>query len=93
MLASLEPAQIEIEEAARALNDYLSRVDLDPARLAVVESRIEALHSAARKLRVAPEALPDELEQRRARLAALTRAAMSTRCARRKPRPRTAIAS
>jgi len=71
VLASLEPARIEITEAARALNDYLSRVELDPARLASVESRMEALHAAGRKLRVAPETLADELEARRAKLAAL----------------------
>lgn len=70
-LASLEPAQIEVTEAARALNDYLSRVELDPARLATVDKRIDALHGAARKLRVAPESLPAELEARRARLTAL----------------------
>ena len=71
VLASLEPARIEITEAARSLNDYLSRVELDPARLTAVESRMEALHSAGRKLRVAPEALADELASRRERLAAL----------------------
>jgi DNA repair protein RecN (Recombination protein N) len=70
-LASLEPARIEITEAARTLNDYLSRLDLDPRRLAAVEARIEALHTAGRKLRVAPETLPDELDQRRTRLATL----------------------
>ena len=71
VLASLEPARIEVTEAARALNDYLSRADLDPRRLAVVESRIDALHAVGRKLRVAPEALADTLETRRTRLAAL----------------------
>ena len=70
-LDSLEPARIEIVEAARTLNDYLSRVELDPSRLATVEARIDALHGAGRKLRVAPEHLPDELETRRVRLAAL----------------------
>ena len=70
-LDSLEPARIEIVEAARTLSDYLSRVELDPSRLATVEARIDALHGAGRKLRVAPEHLPDELETRRTRLAAL----------------------
>jgi DNA repair protein RecN (Recombination protein N) len=62
-LESLEPAQIEITEAARTLNDYVSRVELDPARLTAIEARIDAIHTAARKLRIAPE--------RRERLAAL----------------------
>ena len=70
-LASLEPARIELTEAARSLNDYLSRVELDPARLTAVEARIDAIHSAGRKLRIAPEALLDELDIRRERLAAL----------------------
>ncbi len=70
-LASLEPARIEITEATRTLNDYLSRVELDPARLAAVEARMDALHSAGRKLRIAPENLLDELALRRVRLDAL----------------------
>ncbi len=70
-LASLEPARIEITEAARTLNDYLSRVELDPRRLSSIESRIDALHSMGRKLRIAPERLADELEALRVRLAAL----------------------
>ncbi len=68
VLASLEPACIEITEAARSLNDYLSRVELDPARLSAVEARIEAIYAAGRKLRIAPESLPDELDARRLRL-------------------------
>ena len=70
-LESLEPARIEITEAARTLNDYLSRVELDPARLTAIEARIDAIHTAGRKLRIAPERLLDELAARRERLAAL----------------------
>ena len=71
VLDALEPARIEIDEAARSLNDYLSRIELDPARLAAVEARIEAMHTAARKFRVAPENLSAELERLSARLASL----------------------
>ena len=71
VLESLEPARIEITEATRSLNDYLSKVELDPSRLSAVESRMDALHSAGRKLRIAPERLLDELELRRDRLAAI----------------------
>ncbi|WP_343728353.1 DNA repair protein RecN [Duganella sp.] len=61
----IEPARIQLQEAVYALNDYLDRVDLDPARLRSVEARMDAIHSAARKFRV-PE---DELPQEHARLA------------------------
>ena len=70
-LASLEPARIEITEATRTLNDYLSRAELDPGRLKTVEARMDALHGAGRKLRVPPEQLAAELDARRQRLAAL----------------------
>jgi DNA repair protein RecN (Recombination protein N) len=56
----LEPARIQLQEAVYALNDYLDRLELDPARLKVVEARLEALHSTARKYHVAPEELPQE---------------------------------
>jgi DNA repair protein RecN (Recombination protein N) len=62
VLEALEPAQIQLQEAVYSLNDYLSRVELDPARLREVETRLEAIHSTARKFRVAPEDLPQEFE-------------------------------
>ena len=40
------------------LRHYASRVELDPQALRDAEARIEALHAAARKHRVRPEALP-----------------------------------
>ena len=49
---------IQLDEAARALRDYLRRLDLDPAELARVEARLAAIHDIARKHRVRPEALP-----------------------------------
>jgi DNA repair protein RecN (Recombination protein N) len=63
VLEALEPAQIQLQEAVYALNDYLGRVELDPARLRDVEARLEAIHSTARKFRVTPEELPQEYEQ------------------------------
>ena len=60
VLDCTEPARIQLQEAAYALNDYLDRVDLDPARLREVEARLEALHGTARKFRVAEEDLPAE---------------------------------
>ncbi|TFW28755.1 DNA repair protein RecN [Massilia arenosa] len=60
VLECMEPARIQLQEAVYALNDYLGRVELDPARLQEVEGRMEALHSTARKFRVTPEELPAE---------------------------------
>ena len=54
----LEPARIQMQEAVYALNDYLSRMELDPARLQTVENRLEAIHSTARKFHVDPDDLP-----------------------------------
>ena len=54
----LESAEAQAAEAARDLRDYASHVDLDPDALREVESRIEALHAAARKHRVRPADLP-----------------------------------
>lgn len=59
----LEPARIQIQEAVYALNDYLGRVELDPARLQEVEMRLDAVHSAARKFHVQPDDLPAEYTQ------------------------------
>lgn len=60
ILDCMEPARIQLQEAVYALNDYLDKVDLDPARLRQVEARLEAIHGSARKFRVAPEDLPAE---------------------------------
>ncbi|MCA1325320.1 DNA repair protein RecN [Herbaspirillum sp. alder98] len=60
VLDVLEPARIQMQEAVYALNDYLGRVELDPARLQEVESRLEAIHSTARKFHVQPDDLPQE---------------------------------
>jgi DNA repair protein RecN (Recombination protein N) len=74
-LAALEPAEIQLQEAAYSLAHYAQKLDLDPARLAEVEQRLDALHSMARKLRLAPDSLPEEAAARRSQLAALDAAA------------------
>lgn len=74
-LASLEPAEIQLQEAIYSLSHYAQRLDLDPDRLAQVETRLDALHSTARKFRLSPETLHDEHAVRRAQLAALDAAA------------------
>jgi DNA repair protein RecN (Recombination protein N) len=70
-LAALEPAEIQLQEAAYSLGHYAQRLDLDPERLAEVEQRLDALHSMARKLRLPPERLPEEADARRRQLAEL----------------------
>ncbi len=70
-----ESALIQLDEAALALRRYRDHLDLDPARLAELDARIDAVTQLARKHRVAPEELPEVLERLRARLAELTLAA------------------
>ncbi len=57
ILECTEPARIHLQEAVYALNDYLSRVELDPQRLHEVDTRLEAMHSIGRKLRISPNDL------------------------------------
>jgi DNA repair protein RecN (Recombination protein N) len=68
ILDTLESARIELQEATHALRRYGERLELDPQRLREVEGRLDAIHTAARKHRVQPEALPVKLETARARL-------------------------
>ena len=81
--ALLDPALIQLDEAARALRDYRRRLDVDPAELARVEERLAGIHDAARKHRVRPEALPALLGETQARLAALAESADAEALARR----------
>ncbi|HSG24047.1 MAG TPA: DNA repair protein RecN [Azonexus sp.] len=69
--ALVQSVQAELSEAVSTLRRYADRVDVDPARLAIVERRIEAVLAAARKYRVQPEALPGLLGGWQQRLAAL----------------------
>ena len=57
-LQLLGEAAIQLDEAAAELRNYIADLDLDPQRLLEVESRMNALHDAARKHRVEVEALP-----------------------------------
>jgi DNA repair protein RecN (Recombination protein N) len=75
IVALLEPARIQLDEAARALRDYRRRLDLDPQELLRVEERLAAIHDVARKHRVRPEALPALFSETEARLAVLAAAA------------------
>lgn len=70
-LDTLDTAIIQLEETDRFLNRYLQRSELDPARLAELEERIQVIHASARKNRVRPEDLPQLLIQWQARMAEL----------------------
>ena len=79
----IDTARIQIEEAGSTLGHYTEARDLDPRRLAEVETHLQHLHDLARKHRTAPDALEDILAQLRdehtqllgagARIDALTR--------------------
>ena len=75
VVEALDGAQAQVADAVSTLNAYVGRLELDPERLAEVDARLQALHSAARKYRVAPDALPQEHERIAAALAALGDAA------------------
>lgn len=72
----LESASIQAQEAASELRHYQSSVELDPAQLARVESRIGELLRLARKHQITPDELPKHLEQLRGELDALENADM-----------------
>ena len=59
---------IQLEESALALRRYQDRLELDPARLAELDARIDAVTQMARKHRVGPEDLPELLQTLRSRL-------------------------
>ncbi|MCE1183500.1 MAG: DNA repair protein RecN [Rhodocyclales bacterium] len=67
----LASVQAELSDAVSTLRRYAGRVDLDPARLAEVERRMDAVMSLARKYRLTPAELPGLLKSAQVRLAAL----------------------
>ena len=68
---NVDSALITLEETSRSLNRYLQNAELDPARLADVENRLQSIHNIGRKYRVKPEELPDLLAADLARMAEL----------------------
>jgi DNA repair protein RecN (Recombination protein N) len=72
VLDVLEPASIQLQEAGYALRHYRQRLDLDPRRLQEVETRLDAVMAMARKYRVAPQQLPEKLDELSARLEQVT---------------------
>ncbi|WP_126445662.1 DNA repair protein RecN [Sulfuricystis multivorans] len=70
-----EGALIQLDEAVLALRRYRDKLELDPARLAELDARIDAVTQLSRKHRVPPEELPAVQARLQARLAELTLAA------------------
>ncbi|KAB2927649.1 MAG: DNA repair protein RecN [Dechloromonas sp.] len=69
--ALVQSVQAELADAVSTLRRYVDRVDLDPARLAEVEARMDAVLAASRKYRVPAEELPALLAGWQQRLASL----------------------
>jgi DNA repair protein RecN (Recombination protein N) len=67
--ALLNEAVIQVDEAASQLHQYLDGLELDPARLEWLDSRIATTTDLARKHKVKPEELPAVLERLRTELA------------------------
>ena len=73
-LQMLESAEIQITEAASELGGYAQAIDLDPERLALVETRVSDMFQLARKLRCEPEELLTAAAELQSRLTELERA-------------------
>lgn len=56
--ALTEEARIRLDEAAHILRRYGERLEVDPRRLAQIESRLDSVHQIARKHRTTPAELP-----------------------------------
>ncbi|MGZ8253342.1 MAG: DNA repair protein RecN [Burkholderiaceae bacterium] len=70
----VDAAQIQLEEAVATLRRYLDKTDLDASRLAELDARLSALHTAARTFKTTPEELAPLLATSQARLVALASA-------------------
>jgi DNA repair protein RecN (Recombination protein N) len=67
----LDSARIQLTEVAHALSRYRQRIDLEPQRLAELESRLQAVIALGRKHRAQPEDLPGIQAELATRLEAL----------------------
>lgn len=65
----LQEANIQMDEAASQLHQYIDALELDPKRLQSVEDRLASIQDLARKHQVRPEQLPERLQQLRQQLA------------------------
>ena len=69
---ALDAARAQVDDAARELNHYVAKSDLDASRLSEIETRLTALHAAARKFKTTPGELPALLAEAQNKLAALS---------------------
>lgn len=70
-VALLESAEAQVSEAVYSLRHYSQRLEIDPQALQEAETRLNELHSMARKYRITPEELPQLVQQTRQRWQAL----------------------
>lgn len=71
---ALESARIALAEAISDLHSYAGRLELDPRRLAEVETRVQTIFDMARKFRMQPQDLPKYHAELGERLHALNQA-------------------
>ena len=74
VLEALHGARAQLDDAAHTLSAYLSRTELDPARLAELDSRMSAWMGLARRFRRPAEELPALLLEWRTALKAVDEA-------------------
>ncbi len=67
----IESANVQLDEATQSLRTYIGKLNLDPQRLQETESRVSALFTLARKVRVRPEALQTHWETTETKLSEL----------------------
>ena len=72
IVSLLSEAQIQTEEAAVQLRQFLKNQDADPQRMAELETQITLIQNISRKHHVSPETLPDLFKQLDDELNALT---------------------
>ena len=63
VLEMLDSARIQLQEVTHALERYQQQLEIDPQQLQEIEERLQAIHAAARKYHVAPDALSGLLDQ------------------------------
>ena len=67
-METLDSAMIQLAETDRFLNHYLQDAELDPAKLAALDEKIQNVHGLSRKYRVPPESLEALLQQSQTRM-------------------------
>lgn len=72
IVAALERAETELEEATVALEGLVQAADLDPRALEQAEDRLHALRAAGRKYNVAVASLPGLLQESRSKLSRIS---------------------